>query len=74
MRTFRPGDWDSCEGGRQYTAHVVPTGDLIVHDINTDGDCVCGPATIPVEAAHGGFGWVYQHHSLDGRELGEGNT
>lgn len=72
METYQLGDWEASEGSRRYTAHVIPVDDLLRHDIFSDGDCVCGPATIPVVAAHGGFGWVFQHHSLDGREHTEG--
>lgn len=44
--------------------HVVPNGDLLEHD--ADEDCVC----VPTPRFESG-GIVYQHHSLDGRELAE---
>lgn len=47
--------------------HVIPVGDLIAHDEVGDG-CVCGPRVTPVQRADGGYGWLYVHHSLDGRE------
>ena len=51
--------------------HVVPNGDHIEHDSYTEGECVCGPETMPVEKDDGSFTYIYVHHSLDGRELGE---
>lgn len=51
------------------TWHVVPVADLIDHD--TERECVCGPATKPVERGDGSIGWLAVHHSLDGRELQE---
>lgn len=46
--------------------HVYPTADLIEHD--TEGDeCVCLPTPTFVPG-----GVVIIHHSLDGRELTEG--
>lgn len=49
-------------------AHVVPNGDLIEHA--TNGDCPCGPTPQLVDTPNGD-GWVYVHHSLDGREAHE---
>lgn len=46
--------------------HVVPSNDLVEHD-STEG-CVCGPRTEPVVRKDGSVGWLYVHHSLDGRE------
>ena len=46
---------------------VVPVDDMIEHDSNED--CVCGPMYMPRERDDGSFGYVYVHHSLDGREL-----
>jgi hypothetical protein len=46
--------------------HVVPVGDLVKHE-DYDG-CVCGPTAEPVVRDDGSMGWVYVHHSLDGRE------
>lgn len=50
--------------------HVIPDGDLIEHDTHHD-DCLCGPAVERVERDDGGDGWLYIHHSLDGREAKE---
>lgn len=55
---------------RSNELHVVPVDDLIEHD--TVGDCPCGPTTKPVERDDGSNGWMVTHHSLDGREGGEG--
>jgi len=49
--------------------HVVPASDLIEHE--TNADCPCGPDAYEQEIAEGGFGYVYQHHALDGRECSE---
>lgn len=45
--------------------HVTPTGDAISHDDTPD--CICGPDHIDETG-----GRIYVHHSLDGREIGEG--
>lgn len=45
--------------------HVFPLGDLVEHEETED--CICGPEVEPVERADGSFGWLYSHHSLDGR-------
>lgn len=50
--------------------HVLPIADLIEHQ-DEGGDCVCGPTCKPLERGDGSFGWLYVHHSLDGRERGE---
>jgi hypothetical protein len=64
--------WEAIEGLRQYTSHVHPLGDLIEHDIDSEGDCVCGPRVEPVPTDDaGGLGWMYVHSSLDGREKEE---
>lgn len=55
---------------RLSTYHVHPLGDQIEHNLTGD-DCVCGPATQPVEREDGSIGWLIIHHSLDGRELTE---
>jgi len=47
-------------------ANVV---DLIDHS-QTDA-CPCGPTCEPVERSDGSYGWMYTHHSLDGREATE---
>lgn len=49
--------------------HVIPVDDLIEHE--SSGDCACGPNVRPVERDDGSYGWLYVHHSLDGREMGE---
>lgn len=65
--------WRAIAGLRPHTSHVHPIGDLIDHDIDSDGDCVCGPRVGPVPIdKFGGLGWVYIHASLDGRERTEG--
>lgn len=51
--------------------HVVPTGDLVVHRVEADAECVCGPRTEPVVDDGRVVGFVIVHHSLDGRELVE---
>jgi hypothetical protein len=48
--------------------HSYPVGDLIEHYTEDDDGCACGP---DVEYVEGG-GKVVKHHSLDGREAGEG--
>lgn len=52
------------------TVHVVPRNDLIEHD--SSEDCACGPTPEAVFRDDGSNGWVYTHHSLDGRERREG--
>lgn len=54
----------------QGVPHVTPIGDLVDHEENDS--CVCGPTVEPVERADGSVGWMSTHHSLDGREAGEG--
>lgn len=49
--------------------HVIPLNDLIEHDNHTE-DCPCGPTLERVESDTGD-GWVFIHHSLDGREQHE---
>lgn len=48
------------------TVHVIPVGDLILHEDIGDG-CACGPTSEPVTRDDGSVGWVVVHHSLDGR-------
>ena len=56
---------------REYgPVHVVPINDLIEHETSGD-DCVCGVRVEAVFRDDGSNGWVYVHHSLDGRELHE---
>ena len=49
--------------------HVTPNADAIEH--STSDECPCGPTADPVERDDGSIGWVYIHHSLDGREKDE---
>lgn len=53
------------------TVHVVPQHDDIEHIILGD-DCICGPTPefVPRENDDQEDGWMYTHHSLDGREYG----
>lgn len=51
--------------------HTLPVRDLIEHD--TSDDCWCGPTCEPVPRDDGSMGWLYMHHSLDGREFREPN-
>jgi hypothetical protein len=55
----------------QSSYHVYPIDDLVEHDMTSDGECVCGPETVPVERDDGSIGYVIVHHSLDGREQHE---
>ncbi len=50
------------------TAHVRPVDDLIDHDVDSRGDCACGPREEVVLAGGGSAGRLFVHHSLDGRE------
>lgn len=50
--------------------HVIPRGDLVEHE--SSDACVCGPTVQPVDREDGSTGYVYTHHSLDGREAREG--
>lgn len=63
--------WQVIEGLTAGTSIVHPLNDLIVHDVDGEDACVCGPRVEPVERPDGSFGWMYVHHSLDGRELTE---
>jgi hypothetical protein len=58
-------------GSPRDSIHVIPVGDLIDHDVDTDDGCVCGPTTEPVQRLDGTVGWMLVHHSLDGRETSE---
>lgn len=51
------------------TVHVVPVADIVEH--MTTEDCLCGPTPELVRTDQGGDGWLYVHHSLDGRENNE---
>lgn len=48
--------------------HVIPVDDLIAHEVV---QCVCVPAVECVRKTEGPDGWLYTHHSLDGREQHE---
>lgn len=47
----------------------MPVNDLVAHD--SSDDCVCHPRLEAVLEAGGPDGWVWVHHSLDGREARE---
>lgn len=49
--------------------HVYPLRDLVEHE-HTE-DCICGPTAEAVKRSDGSIGWMYTHHSLDGREKRE---
>lgn len=48
--------------------HVRPKDDLIEHTLDTTGSCICGPEVRAIEREDGSMGWLFTHHSLDGRE------
>jgi hypothetical protein len=48
-----------------------PLDDLMEHDVDGEDHCVCGPRVEPVLRDDGSNGWLYTHHSLDGREQTE---
>ena len=52
--------------------HVLPVRDIVEHDASEG--CICGPSlkVYPHDSSHG-YVWVYAHHSLDRREVKEGN-
>jgi len=54
------------------TVHTYPVRDLVEHDTEHGGDCICGPTVEAVLRDDGSCGWHVVHHSLDGRELREG--
>lgn len=54
---------------RMTEVHIVPLEDLMEHEL--DEGCFCGADFIPVDCDDGSINWVYQHHSLDGREHSE---
>jgi len=51
--------------------HVIPANDVIEHE--SEPDCACAPQCEPVKRDDGSVGWLYIHHSLDGREHHEVN-
>lgn len=46
--------------------HAVPVDDLVEHEVNEDGDCVCGPKVRLVETEQGDQ-WIVTHQALDRR-------
>lgn len=50
------------------TVHTYPVNDIVEHDTEHDGDCICGPTVEAVFLEDGSNGWQIIHHSLDGRE------
>lgn len=52
------------------TRHVVPAGDLTLHRVEPNDECVCGPV-IEALADHPDYAFMASHSSLDGRELSE---
>lgn len=54
--------------GHRNTWHVYPNDDLIEHDTEHGGDCICGPEVEAVKRDDGSFAYIVVHHSLDGRE------
>ena len=59
--------WEGIAEGN--SAHVLPVGDLVDHDESED--CACIPTCEPIRREDGSIGWLYTHHSLDGREQHE---
>jgi hypothetical protein len=55
-----------------HVAVVYPANDWISHDHADPESCVCGPEVEPVPCRDGSMSWLFTHHSLDGRELSEG--
>ncbi|WP_375425477.1 hypothetical protein [uncultured Friedmanniella sp.] len=51
--------------------HVTPFNDLLEHEVDDDGSCVCGPTIEPAPRNNGSYGWSIIHHTLDGRESAE---
>lgn len=56
------------EDDDEYTVHVIPIDDVVMHDEAGIG-CVCGPRLERIDADDGGDAWLVSHASLDGREL-----
>ncbi len=68
------GTWfvnDPNDEPNEDTYHVWPVNDVIEHTTTGD-DCICGPTLEVVPRDDGTTGWLTIHHSLDGRELKEG--
>ena len=49
-------------------AHVIPVFDSISHDVDPDGDCICGTRIEPNVWDDGTINWMITHFALDGRE------
>lgn len=47
--------------------HVWPEADLVMHDLDDDGSCVCAPIAVAVARDDGSVGWMFRHTALDGR-------
>lgn len=52
-------------------SHTAPINDAVEHDVTDDCSCICGPRLEHIERTDGSDGWLYIHHSLDGRERSE---
>lgn len=57
--------------GDTSVVHVRPLGDHIEHLVVAGMDCPCEPRVEARMRADGSNGWLYVHHSLDGRERDE---
>lgn len=51
--------------------HIHPLGDLIEHQLDDAGDCVCGPACFVDTGTDVGDVDRWIHHALDGRDVSE---
>jgi hypothetical protein len=49
--------------------HAYPLDDIVEHELTPE--CSCGPTVEAVFDEGVLLGWLYTHHSLDGREFGE---
>lgn len=63
--------WLCTTDDHAHHVHVIPIDDLVEHDRDDDGDCVCGPELEPCPRADGTIAWLITHASADGRELSE---
>lgn len=61
-----PGWWSTSVAPGVSVVH--PIDDVIEHDVDGEDRCVCGPLVTPVPRDDGSMGWMYTHHSADGRE------
>lgn len=55
-----------------WSVHCHPNFDLVSHELTPD--CACGPEATLMHARADADNWMYQHHSLDGREAREGSV